>query len=140
MTYKCHKQWSHLLSGPGAYNILDSKNRSCVRVGASPVKSFGYTLLTSTWRTFCLPVTLTLSSTIPDCRMKRKLYPLTFVMSIVWISVVTYVLSWMLTICGRYVLAYETTTSVIYSHGRPEGGGGTFAPWLLKCQTVAMSH
>lgn len=68
----------------------------------SPARSFWFNLSTSTWRTFCLPVTFTLSSTVPDCRTRRKLYPFTFGMSIIWISVVTYVLSWMLTICGRY--------------------------------------
>ncbi|VVC32216.1 Sodium/calcium exchanger membrane region,Sodium/potassium/calcium exchanger [Cinara cedri] len=53
------------------------------------------------WWMFRLPVSVMLWVTIPDCRMKRELYPFTFVMSIVWVSVVTYILSWMLTICGN---------------------------------------
>ncbi|XP_060850054.1 sodium/potassium/calcium exchanger 3-like isoform X1 [Rhopalosiphum padi] len=62
--------------------------------------SWSNNLLPVVWWTFCLPVNFTLCATIPDCRVKRALYPITFVMSIIWVSVVTYVLSWFLTICG----------------------------------------
>ncbi|XP_025414293.1 sodium/potassium/calcium exchanger 2-like [Sipha flava] len=57
-------------------------------------------LLLKIWSILCLPITFILLVTIPDCKTNRKFYPLTFIMAIVWISVVMYILSWMLTICG----------------------------------------
>ncbi|XP_025199814.1 probable sodium/potassium/calcium exchanger CG1090 isoform X1 [Melanaphis sacchari] len=57
-------------------------------------------LLSVVWWTFCWPVNFIMWITIPDCRAKRAVYPVTFIMSILWISAVTYILSWFLTICG----------------------------------------
>ncbi|XP_050522285.1 sodium/potassium/calcium exchanger 4-like isoform X2 [Daktulosphaira vitifoliae] len=57
-------------------------------------------LLTTAWWAFSLPVTFSLAMTIPDCRTKRKVYPLTFIMCIIWIGISSYFVSWMLTICG----------------------------------------
>uniref|UniRef100_A0A8C5PT85 Solute carrier family 24 member 5 n=1 Tax=Leptobrachium leishanense TaxID=445787 RepID=A0A8C5PT85_9ANUR len=50
-----------------------------------------------------LPIIALLYLTIPDCRRKtwRKWFILTFLMSAVWISAVTYVLVWMVTIVGE---------------------------------------
>ncbi|CAH1738953.1 unnamed protein product [Aphis gossypii] len=64
------------------------------------LKSSWSNLLPIIWWTICLPVNLMLWATIPNCRTKRTLYPITFVVSIIWISVITYILSWFLTICG----------------------------------------
>ncbi|KAL4121700.1 hypothetical protein QTP88_014161 [Uroleucon formosanum] len=66
----------------------------------SPLKSPENNMLLIVWRMFCSPVNFALWATIPDCRTKRSLFPITFVMSIIWVSVITYVLSWFLTICG----------------------------------------
>lgn len=63
-------------------------------------KSSWSNLLPIVWWTICLPVNFALWATIPDCRTKRTLYPITFVVSIIWVSVITYILSWFLTICG----------------------------------------
>ncbi|XP_022178299.1 sodium/potassium/calcium exchanger 3-like [Myzus persicae] len=65
-----------------------------------PSKSSRIDMLLIVWRTFCLPVNFVLWATIPDCRTKRSLFPITFVMAIIWVSTITYVLSWFLTICG----------------------------------------
>ncbi|XP_008178917.1 sodium/potassium/calcium exchanger 3 isoform X2 [Acyrthosiphon pisum] len=65
-----------------------------------PSKSSGSNMLLIVWRMFCWPVNFALWATIPDCRTKRSLFPITFVMSIIWVSAITYVLSWFLTICG----------------------------------------
>ncbi|XP_060867695.1 sodium/potassium/calcium exchanger 1-like isoform X2 [Metopolophium dirhodum] len=65
-----------------------------------PSKSSGSNMLLIVWRIFCSPVNFALWATIPDCRTKRSLFPITFVMSIIWVSAITYVLSWFLTICG----------------------------------------
>ncbi|KAL0277177.1 UNVERIFIED_CONTAM: hypothetical protein PYX00_004543 [Menopon gallinae] len=48
------------------------------------------------------PIALVLFLTIPDCRKekKQKLWPLTFIMCIVWIATTSYVVSWMITVVG----------------------------------------
>lgn len=40
--------------------------------------------------------------TIPDCKKEqyKKLYPMTFVMSMVWISFYSYIMVWMITVIG----------------------------------------
>ncbi|KAL5242559.1 hypothetical protein ACI65C_009969 [Semiaphis heraclei] len=77
-----------------------SKNKPFYAACLPPSKSHGIKILLIVWRTFCSPVTFTLWATIPDCRTQRSMFPITFVMSIVWVSAITYVLSWFLTICG----------------------------------------
>lgn len=50
-----------------------------------------------------VPVKAVSWATIPDCRRGgnwRKLYPLTFLSSVVWIAIYTYLMVWMLTIAG----------------------------------------
>ncbi|XP_055911886.1 sodium/potassium/calcium exchanger 3-like isoform X2 [Eupeodes corollae] len=48
------------------------------------------------------PIYLMFYVTIPDCRMEklRKLYPLTFLMCCFWISVLSYLVAWMITAVG----------------------------------------
>ncbi len=48
------------------------------------------------------PIKITYHFTIPDCRNPRwmKWFPLTFSMAIVWLSVWTYMMVWMVTIIG----------------------------------------
>ncbi|XP_075214666.1 sodium/potassium/calcium exchanger 5-like isoform X3 [Lycorma delicatula] len=53
------------------------------------------------WWLFSWPVKLILWMSIPDCKMYRRLYPVTFFMCIVWIGISSYVVSWMMTICGE---------------------------------------
>ncbi|KAK7496335.1 hypothetical protein BaRGS_00012500 [Batillaria attramentaria] len=50
-----------------------------------------------------VPVKLVCFLTVPDCRKEgvwRRLYPVTFVTSVVWIAAFTYILVWMITITG----------------------------------------
>lgn len=50
-----------------------------------------------------LPVKAILYITVPDCRLPgrwRKLYPLTFIMSVAWTAVFSYIMVWMITIAG----------------------------------------
>jgi hypothetical protein len=50
-----------------------------------------------------LPVKAILYITVPDCRLPgrwRKLYPLTFIMSVAWIAAFSYIMVWMITIAG----------------------------------------
>ncbi|XP_063301759.1 sodium/potassium/calcium exchanger 5 isoform X1 [Pelobates fuscus] len=57
-----------------------------------------------------LPIIALLFLTVPDCRRKtwRKWFILTFIMSAVWISAVTYILVWMVTIVGETLSIPDT--------------------------------
>jgi hypothetical protein len=59
-------------------------------------------VLPTVWWAFSLPVAFALSVTVPDCRTKRKVYPFTFIMCIIWIGISSYIVSWMLAVCGEY--------------------------------------
>lgn len=52
-----------------------------------------------------LPIITLLYLTIPDCRRQfwRNWFMVTFLISAAWISAITYVLVWMVTIAGRYL-------------------------------------
>ncbi|XP_067005320.2 sodium/potassium/calcium exchanger 5 isoform X2 [Anabrus simplex] len=54
------------------------------------------------WWLFKLPIVLVLFITVPDCRHRavRRLYPLTFLMCVVWIGIAAYIISWMITVIG----------------------------------------
>ena len=88
---------------------------------------------------------------IPDCRkggVWRRLYPLTFIMAVVWISVFTYVMVWMITIIGAlsvdklfsgYVcwkrkgfVGAGTLPALFVEVGRGVGGGGVFVDKLFR--------
>ncbi|KAG9489331.1 hypothetical protein GDO78_005365 [Eleutherodactylus coqui] len=57
-----------------------------------------------------LPIITLLYVTVPDCRRQwwRKWFILTFIMSAVWISGVTYILVWMVTIIGETLSIPDT--------------------------------
>jgi len=61
-------------------------------------------VLEKAWGIFSWPVSLLVFISIPDCRKNRlrQLYPLTFVMCIVWIGTASYLNAWMMTIIGTY--------------------------------------
>ncbi|CAL7946760.1 unnamed protein product [Xylocopa violacea] len=54
------------------------------------------------WFTLVWPLKFLLFITIPDARAERlkHWYPLTFVMSMIWIAIISYLLSWMMTTVG----------------------------------------
>ncbi|XP_011499735.1 PREDICTED: sodium/potassium/calcium exchanger 4-like [Ceratosolen solmsi marchali] len=54
------------------------------------------------WFLFTWPLKFLLFATIPDSRYKRlrKIYPLTFIMCVIWIAISSYLVSWMTTIVG----------------------------------------
>ena len=62
-------------------------------------------LLKKVWTVFSWPISLLFLISIPDCRRNhfRRLYPLTFVMCIVWIGAASYLNAWMMTIIGLYL-------------------------------------
>ena len=53
-----------------------------------------------------LPALLLFYVTIPDCRKKAwaRWYPVTFLVALAWIAGLTYVLVWMVTIVGEFIL------------------------------------
>ncbi|XP_065206268.1 sodium/potassium/calcium exchanger 3-like [Planococcus citri] len=53
------------------------------------------------WKWFTFPIRFLLSSTVPDCKSRTRIYPLTFIMSVVWIGLCSYVACWMTTILGE---------------------------------------
>ena len=52
----------------------------------------------------CLPISLLLCVTVPDCRRvrRRKWFWITFTMSLVWLSVFSFLMIWMITIIGKH--------------------------------------
>ncbi|KRT79859.1 hypothetical protein AMK59_7189, partial [Oryctes borbonicus] len=49
---------------------------------------------------FTWPIRFLAYYTIPDCRKHPKLFPITFIMCIIWIGANSYLVSWMVTIVG----------------------------------------
>ncbi|ODM96875.1 Sodium/potassium/calcium exchanger 4 [Orchesella cincta] len=49
------------------------------------------------------PARFVLGFTVPDCReeKQRRLFPITFLMCIVWIALLSYVVSWLMTVIGH---------------------------------------
>lgn len=52
------------------------------------------------WWALIWPIKLVLTITIPNPKTFRKLYPLTFLMCIIWIGMNAYLIVWMVTIIG----------------------------------------
>ncbi|XP_078572563.1 sodium/potassium/calcium exchanger 5-like isoform X2 [Branchiostoma floridae x Branchiostoma japonicum] len=77
----------------------------------------------------CLPMIVPMFLTIPDCRRKpwRKWFPLTFLMSMVWSTVFSYVLIWMVTVIGFAMGASDTLMGITLL------GAGTSVPDLVAC-------
>ncbi|NWT39052.1 NCKX5 protein, partial [Chroicocephalus maculipennis] len=68
-----------------------------------------------------LPIITLLYLTIPDCRRQfwRNWFMVTFFISAAWISAITYVLVWMITIAGRYLKAdclfLQNSLAILYN-------------------------
>uniref|UniRef100_L7LW67 Putative k+-dependent ca2+/na+ exchanger nckx1 n=1 Tax=Rhipicephalus pulchellus TaxID=72859 RepID=L7LW67_RHIPC len=56
--------------------------------------------LSRTWWLVTLPASLLLCVTVPDCRRWPRLFPLTFIMAVVWIGLLSYLCAWMVTVIG----------------------------------------
>lgn len=78
----------------------------------------GYSLLKYPWGKSCFaqftwliiwPIHLLFRVAIPDCKKAKnnKIFPLTFVMCIVWIGSLSYVVAWMITIIGKSQLHFH---------------------------------
>ncbi|XP_014294155.1 sodium/potassium/calcium exchanger 5 isoform X2 [Halyomorpha halys] len=103
---------------PGTYTpfhhhgeVIGWEKRPSVMVKPDEVKSVEVTvevracsppthLASKIWWIVSWPVAAMLYISLPDCRIYRKLYPGTFLMSVVWIGVASYIISWMMTTIG----------------------------------------
>ncbi|XP_068618467.1 sodium/potassium/calcium exchanger 5-like isoform X2 [Battus philenor] len=122
------------------------------------------------WWVFTWPLKLILSFTIPLPAKYRKLYPLTFIMCIVWIGVNSYFVSWSMTVIGHTFQIPESVMgmtflafggclpeacSIFIMSRRGEGGMGVsnalganslailFAlgiPWFIKTITLVAQN
>lgn len=52
------------------------------------------------WWLVSLPASLVLRITVPDCRRWPRLFPLTFLMAVLWIGLLSYMCAWMVTVIG----------------------------------------
>lgn len=57
--------------------------------------------LKTIWWIYTWPIKFILTITIPNPKTYRRLYPLTFVMCIMWIGLNAYMIVWMLTVIGK---------------------------------------
>lgn len=55
------------------------------------------------WWIYTWPIKLILTATIPNPKTFRRLYPLTFLMCIIWIGLNAYMIVWMITVMGEWV-------------------------------------
>ncbi|XP_078659023.1 sodium/potassium/calcium exchanger 5-like [Branchiostoma floridae x Branchiostoma belcheri] len=76
-----------------------------------------------------LPLTVPMYLTVPDCRRKRwkNWFLLTFFMSMVWSTVFSYLLIWMVTVIGFTMGASDTLMGITLL------GAGTSVPDLVAC-------
>lgn len=56
------------------------------------------------WWVLIRPIAILLAATIPSCHSEfcKRFYMVTFFMCVVWIGVTSYMVSWMITIIGRW--------------------------------------
>ncbi|XP_050044383.1 sodium/potassium/calcium exchanger 5-like [Dermacentor andersoni] len=80
--------------------------------GSSTDKSGRRGCPSRTWWLVTLPASLLLRVTVPDCRRWPRLFPLTFIMAVVWIGLLSYLCAWMVTVIG-YTLNIPDSVSGI---------------------------
>ncbi|XP_005177344.1 sodium/potassium/calcium exchanger 3 isoform X2 [Musca domestica] len=102
----------------------------------------GYSLLTYPWGKSCFaqftwiiiwPIHLLFRIAIPDCKKAKnnKIFPLTFVMCIVWIGSLSYVVAWMITIIGDTLKIPDSVMGITFL------AAGTSVPEAVSSVIVA---
>ncbi|XP_013113461.1 sodium/potassium/calcium exchanger 3 isoform X1 [Stomoxys calcitrans] len=102
----------------------------------------GYSLLTYPWGKSCFaqftwiiiwPIHLLFRIAIPDCKKTKnnKIFPLTFVMCIVWIGSLSYVVAWMITIIGDTLKIPDSVMGITFL------AAGTSVPEAVSSVIVA---
>lgn len=54
------------------------------------------------WWILTWPISFFLYISTPDCRKYPRLFPLTFFMCIIWIGIISYLISWLITVIGMF--------------------------------------
>ncbi|KAM7348060.1 sodium/potassium/calcium exchanger 4-like isoform 2-T2 [Cochliomyia hominivorax] len=102
----------------------------------------GYSLLKYPWGKSCFaqftwiiiwPIHLLFRIAIPDCKKAKnnKIFPLTFVMCIVWIGSLSYVVAWMITIIGDTLKIPDSVMGITFL------AAGTSVPEAVSSVIVA---
>ncbi|ELU13712.1 hypothetical protein CAPTEDRAFT_22628, partial [Capitella teleta] len=101
------KLYRFAVSPPFKVDIGDDPDPPCV-VPAGCWKRF-------TW-VMGLPLTVALYITVPDCRRDRfrRLFVLSFLLSVVWIGVFSYVMVWMITVVGQTLSVPDTVMGLTF--------------------------
>ncbi|XP_023294520.2 sodium/potassium/calcium exchanger 3 isoform X1 [Lucilia cuprina] len=109
---------------------------------AEPEEEEGYSLLKYPWGKSCFaqftwiiiwPIHLLFRIAIPDCKKAKnnKIFPLTFVMCIVWIGSLSYVVAWMITIIGDTLKIPDSVMGITFL------AAGTSVPEAVSSVIVA---
>ncbi|EDW00081.1 GH12048 [Drosophila grimshawi] len=109
---------------------------------AEEVDQEGYSLLTYPKGTSCFaqftwiiiwPIHLLFRIAIPDCKKAKnnKIFPLTFIMCIVWIGSLSYVVAWMITIIGDTLKIPDSVMGITFL------AAGTSVPEAVSSVIVA---
>lgn len=77
--------------------INEKKKKNCNGLWQLPFS----TRLKTFWWIYTWPIKLVLTLTIPNPKKYRRMYPITFVMCIVWIALNSYMVIWMLSVIGK---------------------------------------
>nr|NP_001287643.1 zydeco, isoform G [Drosophila melanogaster]EYR77332.1 zydeco, isoform G [Drosophila melanogaster] len=137
-----------LCSGPGAIVQMapldDAEAESHVAVAAADEgrKEEGYSLLSYPKDKSCFaqftwliiwPIHLLFRIAIPDCKKAKnnKIFPLTFIMCIVWIGSLSYVVAWMITIIGDTLKIPDSVMGITFL------AAGTSVPEAVSSVIVA---
>ncbi|XP_065363654.1 sodium/potassium/calcium exchanger 3 isoform X2 [Calliphora vicina] len=107
-----------------------------------PADEEGYSLLKYPWGKSCFaqftwiiiwPIHLLFCVAIPDCKKAKnnKIFPLTFVMCIVWIGSLSYVVAWMITIIGDTLKIPDSVMGITFL------AAGTSVPEAVSSVIVA---
>ncbi|XP_055630226.1 sodium/potassium/calcium exchanger 3-like isoform X2 [Toxorhynchites rutilus septentrionalis] len=66
------------------------------------------------WWFYTLPFRILVHVTVPNARTHRRLYPLTFLMCIVWIAATSYVVFWMMALIGETFEVPDTVMGLTF--------------------------
>lgn len=71
-------------------------------------------IVSQLWWILTWPISFFLYITTPDCRKYPRLFPLTFFMCIIWIGIISYLISWLITVIGMFKIALSDDFVILY--------------------------
>ncbi|XP_016944297.1 sodium/potassium/calcium exchanger 3 isoform X4 [Drosophila suzukii] len=135
-------------SGPGVIAQMatldggEAESQQAVTAAGEDREEEGYSLLTYPKEKSCFaqftwliiwPIHLLFRIAIPDCKKAKnnKIFPLTFIMCIVWIGSLSYVVAWMITIIGDTLKIPDSVMGITFL------AAGTSVPEAVSSVIVA---